>query len=114
MIVLLAAGSRPTLTANPFVQIQTMTAYIGQAVDGEASRGSLTYLSIFAVGSLLFLMKNLDADNISNARIMNRGTDRNIMTQLGMTSDEYNLLNVLYYVRDPLFRMLFGGTSATD
>jgi phosphate transport system permease protein len=56
MIVLLAAGSRPTLTANPFVQIQTMTAYIGQAVDGEASRGSLTYLSIFAVGALLFLL----------------------------------------------------------
>jgi phosphate transport system permease protein len=56
MIVLLAAGSRPLLTANPFVQIQTMTAYIGQAVDGEASRGSLTYLSIFAVGSLLFAM----------------------------------------------------------
>jgi hypothetical protein len=69
---------------------------------------------IMTMCSLLFLMKNLDADNISNARIMNRGTDRNIMTQLGMTSDEYNLLNVLYYVRDPLFRMLFGGTSATD
>jgi phosphate transport system permease protein len=33
-----------------------MTAYIGQAVDGEASRGSLTYLSIFAVGALLFLL----------------------------------------------------------
>lgn len=56
MIVLLAAGSRPVLTADPFVQIQTMTAYIGQAVDGEAARGSLTYLSIFAVGGLLFLM----------------------------------------------------------
>lgn len=55
---------------------------------------------IMTMCSLLFLMKNLDADNISNARIMNRGTGRNIMTQLGMTSDEYNLLNVLYYVRD--------------
>lgn len=43
-------------------------------------------------------MKNIDADNISNARIMNKGTPRNIMTQLDMTSDEYNLLNVLYYV----------------
>lgn len=54
---------------------------------------------IMTVCSLLFLLKNIDADNISNARIMNRGTDRNIMTELNMTSDQYNLLNVLYYVR---------------
>ncbi|KAJ0268752.1 hypothetical protein Brms1b_012772 [Colletotrichum noveboracense] len=52
---------------------------------------------IMTICSLLFLMKNIDADNISNARIMNKGTSRNIMTQLDMTSDEYNLLNVLYY-----------------
>lgn len=69
---------------------------------------------IMTMCSLLFLMKNLDADNISNARIMNRGTDQNIMTQLGMTSDQYNLLNVLYYVRDPLFWMFFGRTTSTD
>lgn len=48
--------------------------------------------------SMLFLLKNIDSDNISNARIMNKGTDMNIMTQLNMTSDQYNLLNVLYYV----------------
>lgn len=53
---------------------------------------------IMTVCSLLFLLKNLDSDNISNARIMNKGTDMNIMTQLKMTSDEYNLLTVLYYV----------------
>ena len=53
---------------------------------------------IMTVCSLLFLLKNIDADNISNARIMNKGTDRNIMTELYMTSDQYNLLNVLYYV----------------
>lgn len=53
---------------------------------------------IMTICSLLFLLKNIDADNISNARIMNKGTDRNIMTELDMTSDQYNLLNVLYYV----------------
>ena len=53
---------------------------------------------IMTICSLLFLLKNIDADNISNARIMNKGTDRNIMTELNMTSDQYNLLNVLYYV----------------
>lgn len=58
---------------------------------------------IMTICSLLFLLKNIDADNISNARIMNRGTDRNIMTQLNMTSDQYNLLNVLYYVGVPQF-----------
>ena len=29
---------------------------------------------------------------------MNRGTPANIMTQLGMTSDEYALLTIFYYV----------------
>jgi hypothetical protein len=53
---------------------------------------------IMTVCLRLFLLKNIDADNISNARIMNKGTDRNIMTELNMTSDQYNLLNVLYYV----------------
>ncbi|KAK7702449.1 hypothetical protein SLS64_009741 [Diaporthe eres] len=56
-------------------------------------------LRIMTLCSLLFLFKNIDSDNISNARIMNRGTDRNIMTQLGLTSDEYNLLTVFYYVQ---------------
>jgi phosphate transport system permease protein len=56
MIVAVAAGNLPTLTANPFSQVQTMTAYIVQAVQGEAPRGSLTYQSIFAVGALLFII----------------------------------------------------------
>ena len=41
MIVALAAGNLPDLTWNPFAQIQTMTAYIVQAVQGEAPRGRL-------------------------------------------------------------------------
>lgn len=56
MIVAVAGGGLPTMTLNPFVQIQTMTAYIVQAVAGEAPRGSLTYQSIFAVGALLFVL----------------------------------------------------------
>lgn len=56
MIVAIAAGNLPQLTVNPFDQIQTMTAYIVQAVGGEAARGSLTYESIFAVGALLFVL----------------------------------------------------------
>ena len=56
MIVAVAAGNLPTMTVNPFDQIQTMTAYIVQAVQGEAPRGSLTYQSIFAVGAMLFVL----------------------------------------------------------
>lgn len=56
MIVALAAGNLPSITANPFDQVQTMTAYIVQAVSGEAPRGSATYQSIFAVGALLFVI----------------------------------------------------------
>lgn len=62
---------------------------------------------IMTICSLLFLLKNIDADNISNARIMNRDTDRNIMTELGMSSDQYNLLNVLYYVSFSVLRFRF-------
>lgn len=56
MIVAIAAGNLPTLTASPLDQVQTMTAYIVQAVTGEAPRGSLTFQSIFAVGLLLFTL----------------------------------------------------------
>ncbi|KAI0126839.1 major facilitator superfamily domain-containing protein [Xylariales sp. AK1849] len=48
--------------------------------------------------SIIFMFKNLDVDNVSNARIMNKGTDMNIMTQLGMSSDNYNLVTVMYYI----------------
>jgi phosphate transport system permease protein len=70
MIVALAAGNLPSMTFNPFEQIQTMTAYIVQAVQGEAPRGSLTYESIFAVGALLFVMTLLI--NIAAARFVRR------------------------------------------
>jgi phosphate transport system permease protein len=59
LVVSLAAGNLPPRevpTADPFQQVQTMTAYIVQAVGGESSRGSITFQSIFAVGALLFLI----------------------------------------------------------
>ena len=53
---------------------------------------------IMPLCSLMFLFKNMDADNISNARIMNLDTPRNIMTELGLSSNAYALLAVMYYV----------------
>jgi phosphate transport system permease protein len=56
MIVTIAAGSQPNFTLNPLVSLQTMTAFIAQAGSGDAPVGSTAYDTIFAVGSLLFLM----------------------------------------------------------
>jgi phosphate transport system permease protein len=54
MAVVLAAGQRPQLTLNPLTSIETMTTYIVQVVQGDASYGEPKYLSLFAVGLTLF------------------------------------------------------------
>jgi phosphate transport system permease protein len=56
MIVAIAAGQQPRLTANPLVPIETMTAYIVQVSLGDTPQGTLEYRTIFAVGMLLFVM----------------------------------------------------------
>ena len=55
MIVTIAAGQQPRLTANPLVPIETMTAYIVQVSLGDTPTGTLAYRTIFAVGMLLFM-----------------------------------------------------------
>jgi phosphate transport system permease protein len=55
MIVAIAAGQQPRLTANPLVPIETMTAYIVQVSLGDTPAGTLEYRTIFAVGMLLFV-----------------------------------------------------------
>ncbi len=54
MIVAIAAGQQPRLTASPFVPVETMTAYIVQVSLGDTPQGTLEYRTIFAVGMLLF------------------------------------------------------------
>ena len=56
MAVTLAAGATPNLTVNPLESIQTMTAYIVQVSLGDTPAGGVEYQTIFAVGSLLFLI----------------------------------------------------------
>ena len=55
MIVAIAAGQQPRLTANPLLPIETMTAYIVQVSLGDTPAGTIEYRTIFAVGMLLFL-----------------------------------------------------------
>jgi phosphate transport system permease protein len=55
MIVAIAAGQQPRLTANPLVPIETMTAYIVQVSLGDVPAGTREFRTIFAVGMLLFV-----------------------------------------------------------
>ena len=54
MIVTMAAGATPRLTANPLESIQTMTGYIVQVSLGDTPAGTIEYRTIFAVGLTLF------------------------------------------------------------
>ncbi|WP_340557785.1 phosphate ABC transporter permease subunit PstC [Streptomyces sp. GSL17-111] len=56
MIVAIAAGGRPNLSFDPLEGMQTMTAFIAAAGIGDLPTGSIGYQTIFAVGSLLFVM----------------------------------------------------------
>ncbi|MFY9489181.1 MAG: phosphate ABC transporter permease subunit PstC, partial [Solirubrobacterales bacterium] len=56
MVVLIASGARPNLTWNVTEPIQTMAAFIAATGKGDIPTGSLDYKTIFAVGSLLFVM----------------------------------------------------------
>ena len=56
MIVALAAGSKAQLSANPLEPMQTMTGFIVQTFSGDVVAGSTPYLSLFAVGLLLFVI----------------------------------------------------------
>ncbi|NNE07922.1 MAG: phosphate ABC transporter permease subunit PstC [Gemmatimonadetes bacterium] len=70
MAVTLASGATPKLTANPLESIQTMTAYIVQVSLGDTPAGTIEYQTIFAVGSLLFVITL--AMNLLAHRILKR------------------------------------------
>ncbi len=56
MIVAIAAGLQPKLSLNVLDGMQTMTSFIAAAGSGDQPTGSTGYKTIFAVGTLLFLM----------------------------------------------------------
>ena len=56
MVVTIAAGQNPNFTLNPFVPVETMTAYIVQVSLGDTPTGTLEYKTIFAVGLTLFVI----------------------------------------------------------
>lgn len=56
MIVAMAAGATPNLTINPLESIQALTGYIVQVSLGDTPHGTIEYKTIFAVGTILFVM----------------------------------------------------------
>jgi phosphate transport system permease protein len=56
MIVLIGAGTQPSLSFDPRVSIETLTAFIGNTANGDVPTGSTEYKTIFAVGLTLFVM----------------------------------------------------------
>ena len=74
MLVTIAAGKKATLTFNPLVAIETMTAYIVQVSLGDTPSGTLEYRTIFAVGMVLFL--STFALNIIGDRMRQRFRER--------------------------------------
>jgi phosphate transport system permease protein len=56
MIVLVAAGQVPNLTADPRESVETMTTFIAATAKGDVPTGSTGYKTIFAVGTALFVI----------------------------------------------------------
>jgi phosphate transport system permease protein len=70
MIAVIAAGSIAQLTLDPTQPAQTMTAFIAQAASGDQRTGSVGYNTLFAVGTLLFVITLLI--NVISIRLVRR------------------------------------------
>jgi phosphate transport system permease protein len=70
MVVLIAAGATPHLGADPTRSMLAMTGYIGQTATGDIAVGTIKYDTIFAVGTLLFVMTL--AMNMAAIRLVRR------------------------------------------
>ncbi len=56
MAVSIAAGQQPVMTLNPLSQVQTMTSFIVNVMQGEVVAGSTLEKSLYAVALLLFVI----------------------------------------------------------
>lgn len=55
MIVTIAGGAFPNITANPLEEIQSITAYMASTSKSDVEHGSDAYYAIFAAGLALFV-----------------------------------------------------------
>ena len=72
MTMTMAAGNQARLTLNPLEGVQTLTAFIAQVSLGDTPSGTVEYQTIFAVGSLLFVVTYL-MNVVGRAVLLPRG-----------------------------------------
>jgi len=70
MAVTICASGRPQLTLNPLREIQTMTSFIVNVMNGDAAAGTKVYKSLYAVALVLFVITLLM--NIVSQMILRR------------------------------------------
>ena len=70
MAVSIASGQKPSLTLNPLSQIQTMTSFIVNVMQGEVVAGSTLEKSLYAVALVLFAITL--GMNLISQMILNR------------------------------------------
>jgi phosphate transport system permease protein len=56
MVVVIAGGGQPQMGLNVGESMQTMTAFIAATAKGDIATGSTAYKTVFAVGTLLFVI----------------------------------------------------------
>jgi phosphate transport system permease protein len=74
MIVAIAAGQIPNLSADPRQPMETMSAFIVQVSLGDTPAGTTAYKTIFAVGATLFVMTLIL--NLVSTRVVRRFRER--------------------------------------
>ena len=74
MIVTLAAGQLPNITFDPRHTVETMTAFIANAAQGDQPAGSLGSRSLYAVGATLFVVTLLL--NIVSQQVVRRFSEK--------------------------------------
>lgn len=74
MIVTLAAGQRSNFTLDPRQTIEAMTAFIAMTAQGDQPAGTIGSLSLYAVGSALFITTLLL--NIISQQIVRRFSEK--------------------------------------
>ncbi|KAJ5870650.1 hypothetical protein N7455_005591 [Penicillium solitum] len=58
--------------------------------------------------AVIYMLKSVDFTNVSYARTMDKGTAHNILTELKMTSDQYNLVTTMLILTEGIFTVLLG------
>ncbi|EPE08706.1 pantothenate transporter [Ophiostoma piceae UAMH 11346] len=60
---------------------------------------------LLVLAGLIYMVKQIDVNNASSVKVLSPGKPTNILVQLGMTSDEYNWVQSVYYIAYIVFEL---------